>query len=123
MSIFKKIFAACAPDDPIGCISPPSYIQPGIDPATGKLTGIMVFLNSLLRLVFIVAGIWGFLNLIIAGFGFMTAGGDTKKVTQAWDRIWQSLLGLLIIVASFLLAAIFGLLLFKDPMAILQPKL
>lgn len=83
----------------------------------------MVFLNSLLKLVFIAAGLWGFLNLILAGYQFMTAGGDPKKVGEAWARIWQSLLGLLIIVSSFLIAAIMGILLFKDPAAILQPKL
>ncbi len=108
--------------DPIGKISPPPFIQSGID-ASGKLTGIMVFLNSLLKLVFIAGGLWGFINLILAGYQFMTAGGDAKKVGEAWARIWQSLLGLLIIVSSFLIAAIMGILLFKDPSAILQPKL
>ncbi|MBI4991035.1 hypothetical protein HZB96_02980 [Candidatus Gottesmanbacteria bacterium] len=108
--------------DPIGKISPPAFIQSGID-ASGKLTGIMVFLNSILRLVFIAAGLWGFLNLIIAGYQFMSAGGDAKAVGKAWERIWQSLLGLLVIVASFLIAAIIGILFFKDATAILQPKL
>lgn len=83
----------------------------------------MVFLNSFLKLVFIAAGLWGFINLILAGYQFMTAGGDAKKVGEAWARIWQSLVGLLIIVSSFLIAAIMGILLFKDPSAILQPKL
>jgi hypothetical protein len=108
--------------DPIGKVSPPPFIQSGID-ASGKFTGILVFLNSLLKLLFIAAGLWGFLNLIFAGYQFMTAGGDPKAVGKAWERIWQSLLGLLIIVASFLIAAIMGILLFKDPTAILQPKL
>lgn len=110
-------------DDPIGKIIPPANLPEGINPTTGELTGIMVFLNSLLRIVFVVAGLWGFLNLIIAGFGFLTAGGDPKSVTKAWDRIWQSLIGLIIIVSSFLIAAIIGILFFKDPTAILQPKL
>lgn len=112
------------PINPIGKITPPPFINlPGIDPASGQLTGPVVLLNSLLKLVFIVAGLWAFLNLILAGFGFISAGGDPKNVTKAWEKIWQTLIGLLIIVASFLLAAIFGMLLFKDPTAILQPKL
>lgn len=123
MSTIRTILADCTdPADPIGCISPPSYITPGVD-ASGFPIGVMTLLNSLLKLVFVVAGLWAFLNLIIAGFGFMNAGGDAKMVTKAWDRIWQSLLGLLIIVVSFLIAAIVGMLLFKDPTAILQPKL
>ena len=61
--------------DPIGKIQPSIalLITPAIETSSGKLLGIMVLLNSLLRIVFVVAGIWAFLNLIIAGFGFMTA--------------------------------------------------
>lgn len=109
-------------DDVLGKISPPAYIKSGID-ASGNFTGITEFMNNLLKLVFVIAGIWAFVNLIIAGFGFMTAGGDSKAITKAWDRIWQSFLGLLIIVLSFLIAAIMGILLFKDPTAILNPKI
>jgi hypothetical protein len=53
----------------------------------------------------------------------MTAGGDPKNFSKAWDRIWQTLMGLMVIVASFLLAAIIGILFFKNPTAILQPTL
>ncbi|MCL4338410.1 hypothetical protein M1271_01840 [Patescibacteria group bacterium] len=120
MIIINYILAAC--DPAIGCITPPSFIQSGID-STGKLTGMLIFLNSLLKLVFIIAGLWGFINLIIGGFGFMTAGGDSKAIGKSWERIWQTFLGLLIIVSSFLLAAIIGMLLFKNPTAILQPQL
>ena len=110
--------------DPIGKIIAPSSIPPiGIDPVTGRLVGIIVFLNLILKLIFIAAGLWGVLNLIIAGFGFMTAGGDPKAVEKAWTRIWQTLLGLFIIVSSFLIAAVIGVVLFKDPSAILNPKL
>lgn len=112
------------PTDPIGKISPPPFINlPGIDQVTGQLIGPISLLNSLLKLVFIVAGLWAFLNLILAGFGFISAGGDPKNFTKAWEKIWQTFVGLLIIVASFLLAAIIGILFFKDPTAVLQPKL
>lgn len=108
--------------DPIGRILPPNT-TPGVDPQTGQLTGIVIFLNSILKLIFIAAGLWAFFNFIIAGFGFMTAGGDAKKVSSSWDRIWQSLIGLIIIVSSFLVAAIVGMLLFGNPGAILTPTL
>ncbi|MBI3380211.1 hypothetical protein HY029_05650 [Candidatus Gottesmanbacteria bacterium] len=123
--LINKVFA-CDPSDPgcaIGKLSPLPGMDPGIDPITGQFTGIVVFLNSILRLVFIVAGIWAFLNFIIAGYGFMNAGGDGKNITKAWDRIWQTFLGLLVIVASFLLAAIAGILIFHNAGAILNPTL
>jgi len=70
-----------------------------------------------------VAGIYAFFNIIIAGYGFLGAGGDAKKIQQAWDKIWQSALGLVIVAGSFVLAAILGWLIFKDPTAILKPKI
>lgn len=119
MNIGEKILAQCDPI--IGCVTPPDYIKR--PSAAGDLTPLLDFLNNFLKLIFIAAGLWAFINLIMAGFGYMTAGGDPKQLTKAWDRIWQSLLGLLIIVSSFLIAAIMGILLFKDPLAILRPKL
>jgi hypothetical protein len=118
--LFTAVYAACDPI--VGCVTPPSFINSAVD-ASGKMVGIISFMNTILKLVFIVAGLYSFMNIIIAGFGFMTAGGDPKQFTKAWDRIWQTLLGLVIIVISFLFAALMGLILFKDPTAILQPTL
>lgn len=119
----KQVFADAS--DVIGVIQPSvALLQTGaIDPSSGKLTGVITLLNSILKLVFIVGGIWAFFNFIIAGYGFMSAGGEPKNITKAWDRIWQSFMGLVFLVGSFLLAAIAGILLFHDPTAILQPSL
>ncbi len=121
MTIFNLL--ATTTDDVIGKVTPPPWITlPGVN-SSGELTGPILLLNNLLKLVFVVAGLWAFLNLILAGFGFMSASGDPKKITQAWEKIWQTFVGILIIVCSFLLAAIIGILFFKNPTAILQPKL
>lgn len=121
---FRPVNYAYA-DDPIGKILPPTggILATGAIDAQGKFTGITSLLNSILKLIFIAAGLWGFMNLIIAGFNFMSAGGDPKVVSQAWSRIWQTFVGLLLIATSFLFAAIIGILLFKNPLAILQPSL
>jgi len=107
-------------EDPFGKIVPP---EPFKEKYGGFQEGLIPFLNNILRLMIAVAGIYGFLNLIIAGYGFMSAGGDPKAVANAWAKIWKSLIGLLIIVGSFVLAGIFGYLLFGDPGAILNPKI
>ena len=109
--------------DPIGRIIAPTNIPTAINASTGKLEGVIAFFNSGLKLVFIVAGLYAFVNVIVAGFGFMTAGGDPKNFQKAWDRIWQTLMGLFIIMVSFLLAAIIGILFFQSPTALLQPSL
>ena len=82
-------------------------------PATTTAQGLF---TNVLRIVFFAAGLWAFLNIIIAGYQFMNAGGDPKAITAAWGRIWQSLLGLIIIVSSFVLAGIVGFLIFNDPL-------
>lgn len=93
----------------------PSVYQP--------ITGITLFLTNILRLVFVGAGVYAFMNFVLAGFQYMSAGGDTKALGAAWARIWQSLLGLVFIVGSFALAALFGYLIFGDPGFILNPKI
>lgn len=85
--------------------------------------GLILFLTNILRFVFVAAGVFAFINLIVAGFTYMGAGGDAKQLTQAWNRIWQSLLGLIIVVGSFALAALFGYLFFGDAGFILNPKI
>jgi hypothetical protein len=111
--ILDKIFAQ---DSIVGEIKNPLNLYGGVEGG-----GLTAFFSNILRLVFVVAGMYALINIIIAGFTYMTAGGDAKKLTQAWDRIWQTLLGLAIIAGSFVLAAIFGYILFGDPMFMLNP--
>lgn len=89
----------------------------------GSSGGPINLLNNVLRLMIVIGGIWALLNIIIAGYGFLSAADDPKKIVAAWNKIWQSALGLLIMVISFVIAAILGYLLFKDPRAILAPNI
>lgn len=103
--------------DAIGTIDPPSSIEKyGVGPE-----GILLFFNNILRLLVVIGGIWAFFNLIMAGYGFLGAGDDPKKMEAAWGKIWQSLMGLVFIVGSFILAAIFSYIIFGDAGAILNP--
>ena len=90
---------------------------------TGAGGGLVGFLNNIIRLLIVVGGLFAFLNLILAGYGFLSAGDDPKKMGAAWQKIWQSMMGLLFILGSFVLAAIFGYLLFGNAGAILNPKI
>jgi hypothetical protein len=110
----------------IGTINPPPAIQKWIDISpfgSQKVPGLLYFVNALLKLVITLAGLFAFLNIIIAGYQFMSAGGDPKKISEATSKIWQSLMGLLLVAGSFVLAVIFGWLLFGDATAILMPKI
>jgi len=113
----KQLLAAC--DNFFGCVSPPPFIKDVTDPKFGMVS----LANRIFKIVIVGAGIYAFINIIVAGYEFLGAGGDAKKVEAAWKRIWQSLLGLAFVAGSFVLAAIFGWLIFKDPTAILNPKI
>lgn len=104
----------------IGGVNPP----PGVSAWGGtNAAGLIPFLSAILKLFVVIAGLYALLNIIFAGYGFISAGGDPKGVEKAWSKIWQSIVGLFIVAASFALAAILGWLIFKDPGAILQPKI
>lgn len=115
----EKIFAQDAKSI-VGTVEnplPPAYR--GITAAQGG--GLILLLTNILRLVFVAAGLFAFINLILAGFQFMSAGGDSKAIEKAMSKIWQSLIGLILVVGSFALAALFGYLLFGRADFILNP--
>lgn len=114
-----NVFAAAS--DIVGTVKNP--LPPAYQNLTGSPGGLILFLTNIIRLLFVAAGIFAFVNLIIAGFQYMGAGGDAKQIASAWSRIWQSLLGLIIIVGSFALAALIGLVFFGDAGFILNPKI
>jgi len=119
-----KFLAQASPQDVIGTVNTSvGILKEKAISAEGELIGVMTLMNSLLKIVFVIGGLWAFINFLIAGYGFLSAGGESKAIGKSWDRIWQSFVGLLFIVGSFLLAAIAGILLFHDATAILQPKL
>ena len=102
----------------IGPISPPPFVGEYPDNAGG----LFVFLNVVLMMLIYGAGIFVLFNLVFAGYGFISAGGNAEKIEQAWNKIWQSLLGLVIVAGSFIIAAVAGQILFRDPRALIVPR-
>lgn len=84
-------------------------------------TGLPLFISNIVRLITVVAGLWMFFNLITAGFTYLTAGAEAEKINKAWAMIWQSILGLAVIVSAFAVTAIISQLLFGDYTTILKP--
>lgn len=105
-------------DNVFGSIKPPDFLK-NLSPDTflGK------FLDRTVKILVIGAGVYALINLILAGYAFMSAGEDPKKVAGAWAKIYQTMLGLAFAAGAFVLAAIFSQLLFGDAMYLLQPKI
>lgn len=120
LSIFsEKVFAQ---SNIVGIINTPFGANSfgNIDNPSG---GLGLFIGNALRLFFVVAGILALFNFVLAGFQYMTASGDSKALQEAWSRIWLSLVGLVIIVASFAFAALFGHLILGDALFMLRPTI
>ena len=99
-------------------VAPDSAFSAGApEQAIGNLIQLVIWL------LIIGAGVYALFNLVLAGYSFMSAGEDSKKVAGAWAMIWQTMLGLAVSAGAFVLAAIFGQLIFGDPTFILNPTI
>lgn len=101
-----------------GTITPPVTL-PGATP--GQVIGNII--ERLIQILIIGAGLYALVNFVIAGYDFMSAGDDSKKVAGAWAKIWQTILGLAISAGSFVIAQIFSQVLFGQSFNILNPTL
>lgn len=104
----------------LGRINPPASL-PGNGLGPGMVIGNII--ERLIQIMIVVAGIYTLVNIIVAGYGFLSAGDDPKKIAGAWSKIWQSVLGLAVAAGSFILAQIFSQLIFGQGFNILNPTL
>lgn len=79
----------------------------------GFPTDVNIVIAGLVNILIGVAGVIFFAILLIGGFRYLTAGGDEKAAAEARKTLTNAFIGLIIIVASFLIAqllfAVFGL--------------
>lgn len=108
-----------------GTINPPPGVVNWAGESSGEAVapGLILFVRAIVRILIVIAGLYATLNIILAGYGFLSASDDPKKIQAAWAKIWQSIVGLLVVAASFILAAIIGYLLFGNPMALIYPQI
>jgi hypothetical protein len=72
----------------------PDISQPG-----GKAIGQLI--STLLPLVLAFSAIALFVYILLAGFNWMTAGGDKNKVEDARNRITNGIIGLAIVASAY----------------------
>lgn len=90
----------------------------GADQQDTLLSGLEGFLSMLIGLMTVVASIYFIFNFLLAAVSWVTAGGDAGKIQSARDRIIQSTIGLVIVVAAYGVIGLIGTVLGIE---ILQP--
>ena len=68
---------------------------------TGFARSLGAFFGNLLNVAFGLGGVYFFFNLLRGGFEYINAGGEKEKIHQAYERIKNSLLGIVIILSAF----------------------
>jgi hypothetical protein len=90
---------------------------------TDVSTGLPSFITNIVTIIFIAGGLYAFFNLMIAGFSYITASGDTKKIEAATLSINTSLIGLVVMVAAAAITGVISFVLFGSATAILSPTI
>jgi hypothetical protein len=108
-------------DNPFGTVTLPGNLSSKYGDNPGTAIGTII--QYVIWILIIGAGIYALINFVLAGYSFMSAGDDPKKIAGAWAMIWQTALGLAFAAGSFVLAAIFGQLIFGDATFILKPTI
>lgn len=85
--------------------------------------GIILFANRIILLITVIAGIWTLFNIIMAGVTLISAGGKPDAYSKAIQRVLMSVVGIVVIVASYTIAGLIGMIFFGDATFILNPQL
>lgn len=103
-----------------GEISKPTEFS-GYDVIQSPAKGLSNLLSSIVAIIITLAGIFVLVNFILAGYAYLSANGQPQKLADAGNKMLQSLIGLLIIAAGYVIAAAVGHIFFKDADFLLHP--
>jgi hypothetical protein len=71
-------------------------------------TQFEIVISNIIGLLTLLAGLYFFFQLIIAGYNYISAGGDKGQVQAAQKKITNNFTGLIIVVAAYLITGIIG---------------
>lgn len=72
------------------------------------INGVINTVSSIVGIMTVTGGIWFLFMILFAGYEWISAGGDAKKLASARDRITHAFTGLVIVVGSWSLLAVAG---------------
>ncbi len=93
----------------IGSIQPvtEARIPAALDTA-GVTTSLETYISDIIGLVTIGAALVFIVYIFIAAFEFLTAGGDSGKTAKATSKFTNSIVGLVLVVASYMIIGLIG---------------
>lgn len=103
-----------------GTVQPPAGTQLYNEAAGG--IGLLLFISNMIRLATVVAGIYVLINFVLAGYDYITAG-DSKAGQKVRERMTSSVLGLVVIVASYVIIGLAGLIFFGRASYFINPDI
>lgn len=94
MHILPVVFAA------------PLTTYPGTDVV--MISSIQTLFTNVIGVIIALAGVALFIMFVVSGFSFLFSGGDPKKLEQARGTLTNAIIGLVIIVAAYLILRLIG---------------
>ena len=119
---FPQVYAQQTPEELVGEIEVPKGVDL-INADAGGNIGIVLFISNMIRLFIILGGIWALINVIFAAFAYLTGGGKSDTHAKVRDRFTMSVIGLLLMVLSYSIAALIGIIFYGDASYILTPSI
>lgn len=102
------VFAAgvdipCRPTDSGAANTNSFNVATGSAPASNASPDLFICINQLYKYALVICSIAAVFMIMIAGYLYIFSGGDSKKVATAKSFITTSLLGIVVLLAGFLL--------------------
>lgn len=69
-------------------------------------TQLEKYLTTIIGVLTIVGVLWFIFQVIIAGYAFISSSGDPKKMEKAQQQLMQSILGVVVVVASTIIVGL-----------------
>lgn len=69
----------------------------------GEKATLSTLLNPIIADILIISGIVAFGTILFAGFSFISASGDKTKIEQSSQALTYGIIGLVVVVAAFLI--------------------
>lgn len=103
MSLLPKLSASLGSFEPIT----PKYNQ-GSDSNFQVLGNLERFISTIIGVITVFAALYFIINFLMGAIGWISAGGDSGKISSARDRMVHGVIGLIIVVGAYAIMGIIG---------------